>query len=179
MTPSVPTPRPVPLPPDVHAAVFGGLPTALAHALRTPEVARAVTRLLDAGWRPGQLASRVGALPSGPDPAADVLALLHRLADQLAPDRVWAREKAARSTPASTAEAEQPASPASRERWLRQIREELALPRRSAPEAPRPVRRPCALCGSEGQLFVTRAVRLCTGCVATLESGQCRLEVAG
>ena len=171
--------RPARLPRPVHAAVFGGLPAALAHHLDADEPAAAVQGLLDAGWRTGQLAGRIGALPAGPDPVADVLALLRRLGTAECPDRQWAQERQARLTLASSARAEEPASPASRDRWIREIRQQLGTPR-----APRPVAAPrsrpaCALCGGTGELFVTHAVRLCTGCVERLETGQLRWDATG
>jgi len=170
---------PARLSPATHAAVFGDLPASLARALSTAEAATAVTTLLDAGWRTGQLSSRVGALPAGPEPVGEVLALLHALAEREAPDRRWQAEKAARQSVASSSAAEQPASPESRQRWIRQIRSELGAPRRPRPAPVGRVRPPCALCGEAGELFVTRAVRLCNACVAELETGQTRLEHAG
>lgn len=170
---------PARLSPTTHAAVFGDLPTSLARTLITDEVAAVVTTLLDAGWRAGQLSSRIGALPAGLDPAAEVLALLRTLLDREAPDRRWQAEKAARQVSASSSAAEQPASPESRQRWISQIRSELGVPRRPRPAPAGRVRPPCALCGAAGELFVTRAVRLCSGCVTELETGQTRLEHAG
>lgn len=180
--PSATEPAVVPsarLAPATHAAVFGGLPASLARALDTTAVAAVVTELLDAGWRAGQLASRIGALPAGADPAADVLTLLGALRAREAPDRRWQAEKAARQAQASSSAVEQPATPESRERWIRQIRDELGAPHRPRPAPAGRVRPPCALCGEPGDLFVTRAVRLCTACVTTLETGQTRLVQAG
>ena len=205
---------------DVHAAVFGALPASLARALDTPEVAAAVTALLAAGWWPGEVGARVDALPAGKEPAVEVLALLRTLRFLQVPDRQAAARKAnqqsvqqatpvaaaqhptatSTATPtttpmatpmASTTAAEQPASKESRERWLTQIRHELRAPRRPRPVPSVRVRRACAVCGEPGELFVTRAVRLCVPCVAGLEAGlaaglgtslqlgQTRLEQAG
>lgn len=145
----------------------------------------AVQALLAAGWRSGQLAARIGALPAGPDPVAVVLSLLGALAEQEAPDRLHARERgrmadqAAAAGRSSSAAAEQPASQESRERWLRQIRQQLGSARPVRPAPPARIRPPCALCGGVGALFVTRAVRLCTTCVDALEAGQLSLPATG
>ena len=187
---------------DVHAAVFGALPTSIVRALDTPEVAAAVTDLLAVGWRPSEVGTRIFALPTGTEPAVEVLALLRTLRRQ-APDSQGAAQNVTLPTvqqmeqptgeqlTATPAVAEQPASPESRERWLTQIRQELRAPRRPRPAPPVRVRRPCAICGEPGELFVTRAVRLCVPCVAGLEAGlavglgtslqvgQTRLEQAG
>lgn len=170
---------PTRLPATTLATVFGNLPASLTRTLDTAEVAMAVTALLRAGWRPGQLSYRLGALPAGPDPAAEVLAHLRALAEREAPDRRWQAEKAARPAPASSSAAEQPATPESRQRWISQIRSDLGAPRRPRPAPVGRVRPPCALCGEPGELFVTRAVRLCGACVTELETGQTRLEHAG
>ena len=173
---------PTRLPRELHRAVFADLPRALARLLDTAEVATAVQGLLAAGWRCGQLAARVGALPAGVDPAADVLRLLNSLATQPAPDVRWEAEKAARAARAgqeSSAAAERPASAESRERWLGQIRQELGSPRRPRPAPVARTRPPCALCGGAGELFVTRAVRLCGRCVQALASGQLSLGATG
>lgn len=184
--PRPPAPRPAAgapsggtLPAATHAAVFGELPSSLSRRLADPAVAAAVTALLEDGWRPGQLASRVGALPAGADPEAGVLALLHGLREVQPPDLRWAEDRQARQVPArspSSAGAEQPASPESREHWIREIRQQLGAKRPPRPATAVRVRPPCALCGAAGELFVTRAVRLCTGCVERLETGQLRWE---
>jgi hypothetical protein len=164
---------------ETHDAVFGDLPSALSAALRTAEVADLVLQLLDRGWRQGQLAARVGALPAGRDPEADVVALLTGFLDQVPPDARWRQEKAERDAARSSAAVEQPASEESRQAWIARIRSELGGPRTSHREPARRVRPPCALCGAESTFFVTRAVRLCDGCVALLGTGAVRLPEAG
>lgn len=162
-----------------HEAVFGELPSALAADLHTPEVGDLVLQLLDKGWRTGQVAARVGALPAERDPVAAVTALLHALLEQVPPDARWRAERAEREAARSAARFEQPASEESRQRWISQIRAELGGPRR---EPRQPVTRskpPCAVCGAESSYFVTREVRLCAPCVAVLGSGGARLSEAG
>lgn len=162
-----------------HEAVFGELPASLARALHTPEVGDLVLQLLDKGWRAGQVAARVGALPAERDPAAAVEALLRALLEQVPPDARWRAEKAQRDAARSAARFEEPASEESRQRWISQIRAELGGPRRT-PRAPvTRTRPPCALCGAESDYFVTREVRLCAPCVAVLGSGGGRLSEAG
>src|SRR5262249_45455204 len=100
---------------ETHRAVFGDLPSSLQGHLRTTEVGDLVLQLLGAGWRRGRLASRIGALPAGSDPVAEITALLRGFLDQLPPDARWREERAQRdAVSASRAEAEQPASDASR-----------------------------------------------------------------
>ena len=164
---------------DAHAAVFGDLPSRLAHELDTPEVAAAVRPLLDRGWRPGQLASRVGVLPAGPDPVRVVLDLLHSLAGASTPSQVWAAEQADRQALRSVTTVEQPASPESRERWIAQIRSGLSGPRTTRPQPAGPRRPACALCGQASTYFVTHGVRLCPPCVEVLASGSARLKQTG
>jgi len=167
---------------ETHAAVFGDLPSALAAALRTGEVGDLVLQLLDKGWRRGQIAARVGALPSGRDPQAEVVALLRGFLDQVPPDARWREEKAQRDlerTARSSADVEEPASEQSRQAWISQIRTELGGPRPARPLPTSPTRPACALCASASSFFVTREVRLCEGCVALLSTGAVRLSEAG
>lgn len=161
---------------ETHKAVFGELPSSLQARLRTPEVGDLVLQLLDAGWRRGQIAARLGAMPAGEDPEADVLRLLRGFLDQLPPDARWREEKAERDTlRASRAEAEQPASEESRQRWVARIRADLSVPRGPQPARPSRPDRHCTLCGEEGTFFVTRGVRLCETCVGLLQAGAVRL----
>jgi hypothetical protein len=160
-----------------HKAVFGGLPSSLSHSLRTAEVGDLVLQLLDAGWRRGQIAARVEALPAAQDPVAEVTALLRSLREDLAPDARWREEKAQRVTAVARARAEQeqPASEESRQQWVAQIRAELSRPRVVQPSRVLRVRPCCALCGEESSFFVTREVRLCDTCVGLLAQGGVRL----
>ena len=165
---------------ETHAAVFDELPSALARELHTPEIGDLVLQLLDRGWRAGQLAARVGALPAGPAPLAEITALLEGFLDQVPPDARWREEKRERDAlQRSRAEFEQPASEESRQAWLTQIRTELGT-RRSTPREPARRSRPaCALCGRESSYFVTREVRLCDGCVEQLSTGALQLPNVG
>lgn len=162
-----------------HKAVFGGLPSSLSASLRTPEVADLVLQLLDAGWRPGQLAGRVEGLSAGVDPTVRVTRFLRALLDELPPDARWREERSRRDQEAarSRAEQEEPASEESRQQWVAQIRAELARPRSVRPSRPLRVRPACALCGEESCFFVTREVRLCGTCVTLLAQGGVRLSV--
>ncbi len=161
---------------DTHKAVFGELPSSLQAHLRTAEAADLVVQLLDAGWRRGQLAARLGAMPAGNEPLEDVLRLLRGFLDQLPPDARWREEKAQReSVRASQAEVEGPASEESKQRWVSQIRAELAVPRPIRTAEPVRLHRQCTLCGEEGTFFVTREVRLCETCVGLLQAGAVRL----
>lgn len=162
-----------------HAAVFGGLPSALAAGLHTDEVGDLVLQLLDRGWRAGQLAARIGALPAGADPYSQVVDLLGGFLGQVPPDARWREEKAQRDAASSSAQVEQPASEESRQAWIDQIRTGLGAPRPPAREPLRRVRPACALCGAESSFFVTREVRLCDGCVVLLSTGAVRLAEAG
>lgn len=165
---------------ETHAAVFGDLPSSLAHDLHTPEIGDLVLQLLDRGWRQGQLAARVGALPAGPEPVADITALLEGFLDQVPPDARWREEKREREALLhSSAELEQPASEESRQAWLAQIRNELGARQSTRREPVRRTRPPCARCGQESSYFVTREVRLCDGCVDELGSGALRLPDVG
>lgn len=164
---------------DTHDAVFGELPVLLAADLHTPEIGDLVLQLLDKGWRKGQLAARVGALPAGRDPVADVQALLTGFLDQMPPDARWREEKAQRDLARSQAVFEEPASEESRQRWIQQIRAELGGPRASTRKPLTRVRPACALCGEESDYFVTREVRLCDVCVGLLSAGNVKLPEAG
>ena len=170
---------PARLPRSLHAAVFGGLPSSLAQALDTPEVAAVVQPLLDAGWRPGQLATRVGALPAAPDPAAAVLSALRELAGRMTPDQAWVAERSQRQQLRSLAAVEEPASPQARERWIAQIRSGLSGPRPVRPAPAGRTRPACALCGQSSTFFVTHQVRLCGPCVEVLATGSARLADTG
>jgi len=162
-----------------HKAVFGGLPSSLSQSLRTPEVGDLVLQLLDAGWRKGQLAGRVEALPAGEDPVAKVTRFLRHLLDELPPDARWREEQVRRERAAEAARAQEPepASEESRQQWVAQIRAELARPRVVQPSRPLRVRPSCALCGEESSFFVTKQVRLCDTCVSLLAQGGVRLAV--
>lgn len=162
-----------------HDAVFGDLPSRLSSELHTTEVGDLVLQLLDRGWRAGQLASRIGALPSGTDPVADVVALLRGFLEQVPPDARWREERAQRAAVASTLQAEEPASEQSRQRWLSEIRQQLGTPRAPRVQPLVRMRPPCSLCGAEGEFFVTRGVRLCEACVDLIGSGQARVSEAG
>lgn len=164
---------------DSHRAVFGELPSSLAATLHTAEIGAVVRQLLGRGWRTGQLAARIGAMPAAPDPATDVLGLLRGFLEQLPPDARWREVKAQRDAASSQSDAEAPASDESRRRWITQIRTELGSPRASRPLPLLRVRPACALCGAESEFFVTHAVRLCAACVELLESGRSTLSEAG
>jgi len=165
---------------ETHAAVFGDLPSSLAAELHTPEIGDLVLQLLDRGWRHGQLAARIGALPAGPSPVAGITTLLQGFLEQVPPDARWREEKRERAAlQRSRTEFEQPASEQSRQAWITQIRTDLGV-RRSAPREPARRTRPaCALCGKESSYFVTREVRLCDGCVEQLSTGALQLPNVG
>lgn len=164
---------------DTQLAVFGDLPETLAADLHTPEIGDLVLQLLDKGWRQGQLAARIGAMPSGRDPVADVGSLLRGFLEQLPPDARWRREKAERDHARSCASFEQPASAESRQQWIQQIRAELGSVHPRPTSEARPTRPACALCSAESNYFVTREVRLCDQCVVLLGSGTATLSEAG
>jgi hypothetical protein len=160
---------------ETHKAVFGELPATVQAHLRTPEIGDLVLQLLDAGWRRGQLSSRIGAMPAGADPVEDVTRLLGGFLEQLPPDARWREEKSQRDRlRASQADAEEPASESSRQRWVAEIRQSLALPREPRRRQPGPPARTCALCEQPGTYFVARGVRLCDTCVDLLQSGAVR-----
>jgi hypothetical protein len=165
---------------ETHAGVFGGLPSSLAQSLHTPELGDLVLQLLDRGWRQGQLAARVGALPSGPDPVAEITALLEGFLEQVPPDARWREEQREREAlRRSSAEFERPASEESRQAWLARIRDELGARRTTPREPVRRTRPACALCGQESSYFVTREVRLCDTCVEQLGTGALQLPNVG
>jgi len=162
------------------ADVVRSLPVLLVRALDHEQAAREVDALVDAGWRTGQLRSRIGGEPSqgSPDRDADnVLTVLRALRGEVPPDVAHARalERRRREREQQRARAPQPASPEVRRRSVQRIRAELGLVpgRRAAPEPrPRPV---CNLCDGEGTFFVSPAVHLCPRCVAVLATGEARL----
>jgi hypothetical protein len=164
---------------DTHDAVFGGLPASLASDLHTPEVGDLVLQLLDRGWRAGQVASRVAAMPAGRDPVVDVQSLLRGFLEQVPPDVRWREEKAQRDHARSQATLEEPATDESRQRWIQQIRVQLGGPRLPPRPPTARVRPVCALCGSDSDYFVTREVRLCDACVSLLGTGTAKLSEAG
>lgn len=160
----------------LHEEVFGQLPAGTARALDLPEVAAAVRPLLAAGWRPAQLAARVGALPAG-DPVPVVLAFLQQLRERDSPQRQWEREQAERERE-QTARREQAgraASEESRARWAAEARAALGLPPRPRAVPPSRPTASCASCGGRADFFVTRQVRLCECCVQALGSGSVQL----
>ena len=161
----------------LHEQVFGALPASTARALDVPEVAAAVRRLLERGWRPAQLAARVGALPAAPDPVPAVTAFLEQLLDRDSPSTAWAREQAERDRERAERRPApgDVASEAARAHWVAEARRTLGLPARPRPvPAPRQAP-PCSSCSGDGEFFVTRQVRLCGHCVELLASGRARL----
>jgi hypothetical protein len=167
------------LDPETHQAVFGDLPASLAAALHTPEIGELVLQLLDAGWRRGQLAARIGALPAGPAPHDQISALLTGFLDQVPPDARWRQEKAEREQAQAPATYEEPATEESRQAWLSQIRADLGVRKGPARAPLRRVRPPCSICGVESSFFVTKDVRLCDGCVEQLSTGAVQLPDVG
>lgn len=162
---------------ELHAEVFGGLPSRLGHDLDEPAVTELVTGLLVRGWRPAQLADRVGALHACDDPALAVRGLLRRLGEEPTPQERVEQDRSRRAD--QVPRRPPPASPEVKARYLAQIRSELGLPTRPRPAPVAPSRPPCALCGGVSGYFVTHRVRLCESCVEVLESGQARLVAAG
>jgi ribosomal protein S14 len=150
-----------------------------------PEAAALLERLVEAGWRPGQLRSRVGAEPAQGSVEADAAhlqVLLEGLLAQECPDVRHARERAELQAERERqrAEAPRPADPEVRDRWISEIRASLkSTPprRRSAPDLR--VRPECALCSDESAFFVRRDVHLCRRCVDVLASGEARLSGVG
>lgn len=167
-----------------HSDVFSHLPVALMRELDTPAVAEVLDALVLAGWRPGQLRSRVGSEPSQGTPERDgahLTALLASLRTQTPPDVAHAREvqERARARERDREHGPAPASPETRDRALAAIRAGLrGAPARRPPVEPR-TRPACSLCGGEGSYFVTRDVRLCRRCVAVLATGEARLSSTG
>ena len=162
---------------ELQAAVFGDLPSRLGHELDEPSTAVLVRSLLDCGWRPAQLAARVGGFPAAPDPSLGVRGLLRSLQDEPSPAKRAAAERAQRAS--HPAERPAAASPEAQARYLAQIRRDLGLAPRPRPTPPARRRPPCALCGAESGFFVTHQVRLCLACVQVLQSGEARLVAAG
>ena len=168
------------LDPETHADVFGGLLPSLAGELHTPEVGDLVLQLLDKGWRRGQLAARIGALPAGSDPVGDITRLLEGFLDLVPPDARWREEKAERELlKRSSEQFEAPASEESRQAWLTQIRTDLNVRQGPKREPARRTRPACALCGQESAYFVTKDVRLCDGCVEQMSTGALQLPNTG
>lgn len=164
----------------LHEQVFGALPSSTARALDVAEVAAAVRPLLERGWRPAQLAARVGALPAPSDPVPAVIAFLEQLLARSSPQEAWEAERAARDAERAREResAVQVASEASRAHWVAEARRTLGLPSRPRPVPARRAIPTCASCPGEGEFFVTRQVRLCGGCVALLASGRASLATA-
>lgn len=162
----------------LHGEVFGALPSCTARALDLPEVASVVRPLLDRGWRPAQLAARVGALPASAEPVSGVVAFLEQLAERDSPQQRWERERTERGQAVMEREGRPVACEASRLHWAAEARRTLGLPPRVRAA---PVTRPlplCAACGAEADFFVTRQVRLCAACVALLGSGRAQLTAS-
>jgi hypothetical protein len=134
-----------------------------------------------AGWRPGQLASRLGAAPAQGSVEADaahVRQLLRGLVGTEAPDHAHARAVAERERERAARRGPRPATDAVRERALARMRASVGgAPRRRVRPPPR-ARPSCALCDGEGSWFVTPEVHLCPQCVAVLATGEARLTVA-
>lgn len=162
----------------LHEQVFGALPTALARALDVPEVAHAVRPLLTGGWRPAQLAARVGALPEPEHPVPAVKAFLTELVQRASPEQAWQRERSERARPSGHCDEHLPASDEVREHYVAQARRALgARPPTARPSADVRLGPVCASCGQQAGFFVTRQVRLCAGCVELLGTGRARLSV--
>jgi ribosomal protein S14 len=168
-----------------HADVFSQLPSRLIRELDSDDVAAALDALVAAGWRPGQLRSRVGAEPSQGSverDAAWLRALLVRLRDEQCPDVRYARERAEQGQERARQRelAPRPADPEVRDRWIGEIRAGLkSTPPRRRTREPQPRTRPeCALCGAESTFFVRRDVHLCRRCVDLLATGEVRLAAS-
>jgi ribosomal protein S14 len=168
-----------------HADVFSALPSRLMRELDTPAVAALLGGLVDAGWRPGQLRSLVGAEPSQGSVAADAVhlqRLLESLLQHECPDARHARERAEQQAERDRQrrEAPRPADPEVRDRWISEIRASLkSTPARRRPQPEARVRAECALCSAESAFFVRRDVHLCRRCVDLLAAGDVRLTAAG
>ena len=167
-----------------HPDVFSHLPVSLMRELETTEVAEVLDRLVEAGWRTGQLRHRVGAEPAQGTPerdAAHLLVLLRDLLEQEAPDVAHARELEERRQVREwdRRHGPRPASPEVRERAIATIRAGLKGVPHRRPE-PQPRTRPdCSLCDGEGSYFVTKDVHLCRRCVTAMASGEARLSSTG
>jgi ribosomal protein S14 len=167
-----------------HTDVFSQLPSRLMRELDADDVAAALDALVAAGWRPGQLRSRIGAEPSQGSverDAAAVRLLLERLRTEQCPDARHARERAEQQQELARQreQAPPPADPEVRDRWISEIRASLRStpPRRSRAVEPR-TRPACALCDGESAFFVRRDVHLCRQCVDLLSAGEVRLHAA-
>lgn len=154
--------------------VFGSLRVAVVRELESPEVARLLRELVVRGWRPRQLAERVGALPVQATSALDaevVREALRRLLDEDSPQVQYDAELVRRDRAREEAERDAPvvAAPEERARWIDTIRSGLKGNRTRVSFGP-PVRlRPdCALCSAESEFFVRRDVHLCKRCVDLL-----------
>lgn len=159
----------------LHVEVFGHLPAQTARLLDVEAVGRAVRALLAAGWRPAQVAARVGALPSAEDPVPGVTALCEQLLARRSPRATWEAERSVREQVAAAVPQRAVATEAVREHWIGEARRTLGLPAR-APARPAPPPKPtCASCAGDGSFFVARGVRLCADCVGLLRSGHVRL----
>lgn len=163
----------------LHDQVFGALPSLTARALDVPEVAAAVRPLLARGWRPAQLAARVGALPAAPEPVVAVTVFLEQLLERDCPERAWLRERETRAAEQAVRRPGPPPACAEvRAHWVAEARRALGvrpLGQRAAAPRPAPV---CAACRGQGEFFVTRDVRLCEACVALLGSGRAKLALS-
>ena len=163
--------------------VVRSLPALLVRVLDTEQAGREVDALVAAGWRTGQLRSRVGAEPSQGSPdrdAGQVLAVLRALRDETPPDVAHAREldQRRRDREQQRARAPRPASPEVRRQCVDRIRRELGLVPSRPPVAQPSTRPACSVCDGEGTSFVSRDVRLCSRCVAVLATGEARLAPA-
>lgn len=165
-----------------HEDLFGHLPWRDAQALHVPEVAAAVRPLLARGWRPAQLAARVGALPAAGDPSAtltSVVAFLQVLIERDSPAVEHAAVRTARDRERQERQAaEEPvASDEVKAHWVAHARRSLGLPPRPRSVPAAPASPACASCLGEGSFFVTREVRLCGACVELLRTGRARLAL--
>lgn len=163
--------------------VFGSLRVAVVRELESAEVSRLLHELVLRGWRPRQLAERVGALPVQPTSAQDAevvrVALRRLLDEEQSPQERYDAELARREGDRVDAEREAPdvAAPEERTRWLSAIRSGLkGGNNRSRVAFGPPVRlRPeCSLCTGEAEFFVRRDVHLCRSCVDLLAAGDVR-----
>jgi hypothetical protein len=157
--------------------VFGTLRVAVVRELESPEVSSLLRELVVRGWRPRQLADRVGALPVQATSALDaevVREALRRLLDEESPQARYDAELVRRDQAREQAQREAPvvAAPEDRARWISTIRSGLKSSRTRVAFGP-PVRlRPdCALCAAESDFFVRRDVHLCKRCVDLLAAG--------
>ena len=168
-----------------HAAeVLAELPSLLVRALDGEGLDSVVAELVEAGWRTGQLRSRLGGEPSQGSvdrDAAHLLEVLQELRGRPCPDAVHAREVELREQVRrwQQEQAPQPAAPEARATHVAAIRAQLKgapRPRREREPRTRPA---CSLCAGEGTYFVTREVHLCRRCVDQLATGRARLSATG